>query len=74
MPKTDTPHMVMADEGGNIFEHPHLRMLGASGRDFLVTQYQSMLLAMTSCVALRTVLALPFLFPPPYTLFKTPQF
>jgi len=36
VPKTDTPHMVMADEGGNIFEHPHLRMLGASGRDFLV--------------------------------------
>ncbi len=28
----------MANEDGDIFEHPHLRMLGASGRDFRVPQ------------------------------------
>ncbi len=38
MPKTDTPYMVMANEDGDIFEHPHLKMLGASGRDFRVPQ------------------------------------
>lgn len=32
MTRTDCPHMLMADENGNVFEHPCLRMLGASGR------------------------------------------
>jgi len=29
----NTPYMLMADDDGNVFEHPRLRMLGATGRN-----------------------------------------